>query len=748
MRGNLAGYRLKTWMAIVLVFSLLVSGCGSTVSPVKTNPGLATPNSVQNNPDPKTIRIYASLPLSGISKNQGQSLVNAMQLALGDASNGTNLVAGFKLDFVPLDNTSAATGRYSIEQEASNAKKAAADPDTMLYLGPINTETAQVAIPILNAAGVAMLSPGTTYPGLTKVVAGITKADEPAKYYPNGQRNYFRLLPTDELQGRADASFTEAKLQSRTVYVVDDGTDYGVGLAKAYEQASNTYNLKLLGRNSLANTAEDYASVTLKIKEANPQVIFYSGNSTYAARLLTGVRAAGVNAYFLGGGGIQDSNFLQEAGAAGEGVYSSISGTDSSGLSPKGEAFLKAYRARYGDTLQSITIYGYDAMSAAIEAIKLAGQKDRAIILKTVASLKNFTGASGNWSFDQNGDTNLTVFCFYLNKNQKWLFDSIADTTNNSRRPSTLVAVTGTPSTVGVASITLPVTSPAVSPNPVAATTIAGSPIPAGQRVDAASQLPPPFQLYRLAGLPLVVYIPPSLNATSVTNTNQPTQVLVALHGMFENGGNFGASLLAFAQEHKLVLIAPTFNYNVNYKMPEVVSNEDLELTAQLGQAIGQLSQVTHLNFKDRLLLFGFSRGAQLAHHYALLYPAQTLGVAVLSSGAYTLPLTKLNNQILLFPYGISNLSDYSRHSFDQINFVQVAFDVQVGALDSDPSQVSRAWDSYIGTDRVTRGRNFYRALNQEGIKAQFNIIPNTRHEVNPAQVEIARRFLQPFVGK
>ena len=93
---------------------------------------------------------------------------------------------------------------------------------------------------------------------------------------------------------------------------------------------------------------------------------------------------------------------------------------------------------------------------------------------------------------------------------------------------------------------------------------------------------------------------------------------MLALHGMFNNGGSFGLGLVPFAKKHNLVLIAPTFDYNVNYKNPEVVANEDISLSNQLNLMVGQLSQVAHFDPNAKLLVFGFSRGAQLAHHYSM----------------------------------------------------------------------------------------------------------------------------------
>ena len=118
---------LKIGLFVLLTLSLITTACDSNSgSPTAPNGGVAP-----------LIRIYASLPQQGSSKSQSQSLIDAMQLALSDSTNGTNLVGGFKIDFVPLDNSSATTGRYSTDLEAANANKAAGDPDAMFYLGPI-----------------------------------------------------------------------------------------------------------------------------------------------------------------------------------------------------------------------------------------------------------------------------------------------------------------------------------------------------------------------------------------------------------------------------------------------------------------------------------------------------------------------------------------------------------------------------------------------------------------------------------
>lgn len=171
-------------------------------------------------------------------------------------------------------------------------------------------------------------------------------------------------------------------------------------------------------------------------------------------------------------------------------------------------------------------------------------------------------------------------------------------------------------------------------------------------------------------------------------------------------------------------------------------------LTRQLTQVLQQLPQTIGSKVESKILLFGFSRGAELGHHFAIFYPAQVIAAAVLSAGAWTLPMTELRNKPLPFPFGLSNFSQITGFNFDQANFIKISFDVQVGLQDNDPNQVSHAFDPYLGNNRVVRAQTFYMGLQQIGVKVIFNLVPNTQHEVNTAQINLAEQFFKSFVSK
>jgi pimeloyl-ACP methyl ester carboxylesterase len=256
----------------------------------------------------------------------------------------------------------------------------------------------------------------------------------------------------------------------------------------------------------------------------------------------------------------------------------------------------------------------------------------------------------------------------------------------------------------------------------------------------------------QLAGLPVAVYLPLENMSTPTASDRPAVQVLFVLHGMFMNGGAFAKNLLGFARQNHMLLIAPTFHYESNFKDPQIITSEDTTLTAKLNQIAAQIETQTGIPLKLHFLFYGFSRGAQLAHHYAMLFPEKTLGVVAMSGGAYTLPYREYpsdrkSGQSLPFPFGVVGLSHYDGHSFDQTTFDRIHFLIEVGANDTNPNDVSRAWDPYIGNNRLIRAQHFYQALKQLGVNAQLTVFPGTFHQVTPAMTKAALSFFSKLTS-
>src|SRR5688572_26967012 len=70
----------------------------------------------------KTIKIVSSLPRTGSAKQQTDTIVNGIKMALAEAG---NKAAGFKIEYLDLDDATATAGQWTAEQESANARRAA-----------------------------------------------------------------------------------------------------------------------------------------------------------------------------------------------------------------------------------------------------------------------------------------------------------------------------------------------------------------------------------------------------------------------------------------------------------------------------------------------------------------------------------------------------------------------------------------------------------------------------------------------
>jgi branched-chain amino acid transport system substrate-binding protein len=393
-------------LSVLVIASMALAACGGSGGASTT-----------------TLKIVSSLPMTGASLTQTQTIVNAMQLRV-DQAGGKACGGKYTITYEPWDDASAALGKWDPAVETENANKAAADPSIVAYLGTFNSGAAALSIPILNQAGpLAMISPANTAPGLTHVAAGLTGPDEPNKYYPSGTRNYARVAATDDLQGPVAVNFMVSQ-GVKSLYILDDQEVYGKGVADSVNQAAVAAGITVIAQEGYDPKAADYKALMTKISTSNnggaPDAVYLGAivdnNAAQILKDKVAIMGDNVKVKFMGPDGIFTAALIEGAGAdVAEGVFATTPGLALKDLGENGKKFFADYAAKFGETNEPYAIMGYDSMSAAIKAIEdvcAAGgdPTDRAAITKAVFAIKDFDGALGTWSFDANGDITLPYF--------------------------------------------------------------------------------------------------------------------------------------------------------------------------------------------------------------------------------------------------------------------------------------------------------------------------------------------------
>jgi branched-chain amino acid transport system substrate-binding protein len=375
----------------------------------------------------KTLTIYSSVPLQGASRASTADLVDGAKLALEQAG---GKAGPFKIKYVPLDDSTAQAGNWTPEATSANARKAAADKSTAVYIGEFNSGASAVSIPILNDAGIPQISPANTAVGLTTNKPGASPG-EPQKYYPTGKRTYTRIVPIDTIQGAALVQLMKQNGCTKLAEV-NDKEVYGQGIAKNIELAAKSAGgLQVVMDEGIDPKAPNYRSLAQKAKGLGADCFAFDGVTANNAIQATKDFAAalGPNAKLFGPDGVCESAWVdpKKGGiplSLDSRTFCTVATLPPDQYPASGQQFFTAFKQKYGVSQPDpYAIYGYEAMSLALDAIKRSGTGTRPDILKALFNTKNRQSVLGTYSIDQNGDTTLTDYGAYKVKNGALAFD-------------------------------------------------------------------------------------------------------------------------------------------------------------------------------------------------------------------------------------------------------------------------------------------------------------------------------------
>jgi branched-chain amino acid transport system substrate-binding protein len=383
-----AGYSSSARSATSGVTPLPSSSCGPVVYK-----GSGSPDYI----------VASDLPLQGAQRAQTVEISRAEIWALANAG---WKAGSYKIGYQSCDDSTAQAGSYDLAKCATNGHLYANDRSVLAVLGTFNSACAKVIVPLANRAGpLLMVSPANTNPGITKK----WDVGEPQKYYPTGVRNYARVVATDDIQGPADALWTK-HLGFKKVFVLNDKTTYGFGVAKTYAFAVKKLGIKVTGFQGWDVKASSYEALATSIKASGAQAIFVGGVAdSNGPKLLQDLKSVAPKLQLQAPDGFSDP---KANGAPGNGMYVSVAGEPPNKLTGVGAQFVKAFGKQVGATPNPYAAYGAQAMDVALTAIAKGGGQ-RAATTKVVFGLTVTNGILGTFTINSSGDTSLTPITVY-----------------------------------------------------------------------------------------------------------------------------------------------------------------------------------------------------------------------------------------------------------------------------------------------------------------------------------------------
>jgi branched-chain amino acid transport system substrate-binding protein len=387
-------------LAALLVAALGVAGCGGV--------GVSGASSAVGN----QLTVYSSLPLQGPSGPSSQQIINGEKLALSEVG---GRIGPFKISYLSMDDSNTGTGEWNPGVTATNAKTAAEDTTTIAYLGDYNSGATAVSLPLINASGILQISPASPYVGLTSSLdAG---QDEPERFYPSGKRTFGRLQPGDPAQAEAQVQLMQS-LGVKRLYVLDDQDPFELPLADLVRSDAERAGIVVAGNDSLdmtdTNAGTSFKGEVEKVAESGAQALFFAGGTgTGTVALWKQLHSAASKLLLLGSNDMVNSTFTSEIGVAAAANTYLTTPILPANLYPHAAAgVLAEYRLRFGSEGDAYALYGYEAMSAALAAIRDSGLRgnDRQTVVDQFFAIKQRESVLGRYSIEPDGETTLSRY--------------------------------------------------------------------------------------------------------------------------------------------------------------------------------------------------------------------------------------------------------------------------------------------------------------------------------------------------
>jgi branched-chain amino acid transport system substrate-binding protein len=174
---------------------------------------------------------------------------------------------------------------------------------------------------------------------------------------------------------------------------------------------------EIIAREFTTDRSTDFLAILTSIKARKPDLVFYGGMDAQGAPMVKQLRSLGIKAKFLGGDGVQTSEFLKLAGSQADDVTASSPGLPIDSM-PGGKEFREKFTQRFG-AIQTYAPYAYDAAMTMVEAMKMADSAEPAKYLAELPRLQR-AGVTGPISFDEKGDIRGGAITLYRVRDGKW----------------------------------------------------------------------------------------------------------------------------------------------------------------------------------------------------------------------------------------------------------------------------------------------------------------------------------------
>jgi branched-chain amino acid transport system substrate-binding protein len=312
--------------------------------------------------------------LTGPSANLGVNIEQGAELAVDqyNSKNGANCITIKKFD-----------SQGSADVAPGLARQLVTDKKILGIVGAPFSGESQAAMPITNEAGIPNITPSATNPTLSQ----------------KGWKFFHRAVANDTAQGPAAGNYIKTVLNAQKVFVVDDQSSYGAGLAA---QVTTTLGPLVVGSDKVGGEGKqsDFSATVTKVVSSGATALFYGGYYQNAGIFRKQLTGAGWKGTLVAGDGVNDKGYIEAASKeAAEGTILTCP------CSPSSEAkgsFVTDYKAKWSVDAGTYSDVAFDAANMFLQGIGKGNTTTTKMndFLKTI----NYTGVANTYKFTDTGE--------------------------------------------------------------------------------------------------------------------------------------------------------------------------------------------------------------------------------------------------------------------------------------------------------------------------------------------------------
>jgi branched-chain amino acid transport system substrate-binding protein len=370
--------RTRAAAATIAILGLVLTACGTSDDGGSDNGGSCT-----------GLKIAFLGPQTGDYANLGINISNGANVALKD----------FKDANPDCDVTMELFDSQGDPEKATPLATQIINDDKIIgVVGPTFSGESDATGDAFSQAGLVTVSASATNPDLST----------------NGWKTFHRVLGNDATQAPADAKYIKETLAAKKVFVVDDASEYGKGLADGVASALGSL---VTDTDTVQQKQTDFGPTVTKVTASGADVLFYGGYYAEAGLLMKQLRSGGWNGIFVSGDGSDDPGFIEAAGAA-----AAQDARLTCPCAPATDEFIQKYAdVNNGAEPGTYSAEGYDAATILLNGIA-AGNDDRASLLDWVNNYDE-DGLTKHLKFDETGEVAEVVIYAYKVDNGKIVLD-------------------------------------------------------------------------------------------------------------------------------------------------------------------------------------------------------------------------------------------------------------------------------------------------------------------------------------